>query len=317
MMDAYLFVHFVGTESAPEHEQVYFSVSRDGRKWDILNSARQVLTSNVGEYGARDPFVIRSPKGDKFYIIATDLSICNRRKSSDERTAWAQCKNMRENNPNPGSKKMLIWESNDLVNWSDARLVELAPEDAGCFWAPKCIWDKEKNSYMVFGASCTSEDDYKYLRLYRSYTKDFVEFTKPKLYIDKSSQGTNAFDAVIVEDGEKYYRIYKTDRITMESALSLSGEWSEVNNNIYTIAPIHEGPAACRINGTDMWMMMLDNLKTHGGYQAFTTGDLSSGLFKGSEDIEFPVDVKYRHGSILPITQAEYDRLIEKYRTRK
>ena len=29
--------------------------------------------SKYGEKGLRDPFIIRSPEGDKFYIIATDL----------------------------------------------------------------------------------------------------------------------------------------------------------------------------------------------------------------------------------------------------
>lgn len=77
-MSAYLFVHFTGTESTPEHEQIYFSVSEDGRSWRILNGGKPVLISDVGEKGVRDPFIIQSEDGKHFYIIATDLSIYHR-----------------------------------------------------------------------------------------------------------------------------------------------------------------------------------------------------------------------------------------------
>ena len=38
-------------------------------------AASRSLTSTLGEKGLRDPFIIRSPEGDKFYLIATDLKI--------------------------------------------------------------------------------------------------------------------------------------------------------------------------------------------------------------------------------------------------
>ena len=43
--------------------------------WDDLNNNHPILTSTLGEKGVRDPFIIRSPEGDKFYLIATDLKI--------------------------------------------------------------------------------------------------------------------------------------------------------------------------------------------------------------------------------------------------
>ncbi|MBQ8301167.1 MAG: discoidin domain-containing protein, partial [Clostridia bacterium] len=54
-MEAYLFVHFVGTEATEDDEQIYFSVSQDGTTWRTLNEGTPVLTSNVGEKGVRDP----------------------------------------------------------------------------------------------------------------------------------------------------------------------------------------------------------------------------------------------------------------------
>lgn len=313
-MNAYLFVHFTGDDSESEHEQIYFSVSKDGEKWDILNSGRAVLKNHLGEKGARDPFVIRSRKDNKFYIIATDLSIYNRKKAADEKTAWARCKNILPDNPQPGSKKMIVWESDNLVDWN-TWLADASPQDAGCYWAPKCIWDRNKKAYMVFGASCTPEDNYSLLRLYRSYTKDFKEFTEPELYIDASKDGFGVFDVTIVEHNDMYYRIFKTDRIKMEYAKRLDDEWVSVNTNIHSIAPLHEGPAICKVNNENSYLLMLDSLASRGGYQSFITDDLSQGHFIRSKEI-FPDGIKYRHGSIIPITDKEYSLLIKTYRIR-
>ena len=67
----YLFVHFTGAQK--DGEQIYFSLSRDGLHWKDLGEGRPVLRSEIGEKGARDPFLIRTP--DRFYLIATDLRI--------------------------------------------------------------------------------------------------------------------------------------------------------------------------------------------------------------------------------------------------
>ena len=58
--------------------------------------------------------MVRSPEGDKFYLIATDLSIYYR-------GGWGSA-----NATVTGSKNLVIWESTDLVNWSDPRLVDVA-----------------------------------------------------------------------------------------------------------------------------------------------------------------------------------------------
>lgn len=66
--------------------------------------------SRLGDEGDRDRFIIRSPEGDKFYMVATDLKIHGN-------WDWFRAQNW-------GSRSLLVWESTDLVNWSDARLVE-------------------------------------------------------------------------------------------------------------------------------------------------------------------------------------------------
>ena len=50
-MSAYLFVHFVDTQEDATREQIYFSVSKDGKTWTTLNNKQPYLTSNVGTQG--------------------------------------------------------------------------------------------------------------------------------------------------------------------------------------------------------------------------------------------------------------------------
>lgn len=303
---AYLFAHFVGTESDADCEQIYFSVSEDGTNWTTLNGGKQILTSTVGEQGVRDPYILRGEDG-KFFVIATDLSIYNRR---DDSNRWGTCQTS-------GSQNIVIWESSDLVSWSEARLVKVAPDNAGCTWAPECIYDAERDAYMVFWASKVSTDNYTTQRMYRSYTKDFVTFTEPEIYIDGGS--ISNIDTTIVSDKGVYYRFTKNESkssVTMMRAESLDGPWTDVST--YTINGVagntvtgYEGPTIYKLNGTDNWCLLLDYYSKSAGYKPFTTTDITEGVFTSASDFKF--DATYRHGTVMPITTAEYNRLLEKY----
>lgn len=305
-MGGYLFVHFIGKESTADEEQIYFSLSEDGQNWQTLNNGNQYLESTVGEKGVRDPHIIRSPEGDKFYIIATDLGIYNRRDDDDR---WNTCQ--RE-----GSKGIVVWESSDLINWSEPRLANVMGDDCGCVWAPECIYDKEKGEYMVYWASRTSADNYQWLRAYRSYTKDFVTFTEPELWIDHATSeqmanntALHTFDMTILEHNGKYYRFTKTNTVTMEETDSLSGEWKTVENyELYKTVSNYEGPTVYKANGEDKWYMLLDCLSNNNkGYKPFVTTDIANGAFSQAADFNF--DVTYRHGTVIPITRTEYRNL--------
>lgn len=101
----YFFAYFTG-EGYSDGEQIYFSVSHDGLNWKDLNDNQPALTSTLGEKGVRDPFIIRSPEGDKFYLIATDLKI-------NGGNGWTAAQEA-------GSQALMVWESTDLVNWLGA-----------------------------------------------------------------------------------------------------------------------------------------------------------------------------------------------------
>ena len=306
-MGAYLFAHFVGTEKSEAEEQIYFSVSEDGQSWTTLNGKAPVLTSTVGEKGVRDPYILRGEDG-KFFVIATDLSIYNRR---DDSNRWGTCQTS-------GSKSIVIWESTDLVNWSEARLVEVADKNAGCTWAPEAVYDVDKDMYMVFWASKVSDDNYATQRMYRSYTKDFVTFTEPEIYIDGGN--ISNIDTTITRHNGVYYRFTKNESkssVTMMASTSLDKGWKEVES--YTINGTagntvtgYEGPTIYKTNGKEQWTLLLDYYSKSQGYKPFVTSDITKGEFTSASD--FSMDDKYRHGTVMPITKAEYDRLVEAYK---
>ena len=159
----FLFVTFKG-EQTPMSEQIYFAMSPDGRQWNALNNSQPVLVSELGEKGVRDPYLLRSHDGKMFYVIATDLSVHFNRD-------WNR-------NTHAGSKSIVIWDSTDLVHWSKPRLVKIAPDDAGCTWAPEAVYDEDKKEYLTFWASTTASDNFSKQRIGAAWTKDFVTFGK-------------------------------------------------------------------------------------------------------------------------------------------
>lgn len=293
----YLFLTFKG-EHTPMTEQVYFATSKDGRDWKALNHENPVLVSTLGEKGVRDPFIIRHPHDAKYYIIATDLSIHLTRHN------WGRAVTR-------GSHALIIWESTDLVNWSEPRRVEVAPEDAGCTWAPEAIYDEQKGDFLVFWASTTARDDFKKHRIWAARTTDFKTFSEPFIYIEKD---TTVIDTTIVQENDTYVRFTKDERdkaITMETAPALDGPWKDVDNFSLARLQGYEGPQAYMIQpdaDPPVWCLIIDNYARGRGYQPYITHNLTEGQFEhAAQDFSFPFH--FRHGSVLSLTPDEYQRL--------
>ena len=135
----YAFSYFTGNSIAGE--KIYFAASRGNNalQWTEVNGGQPKLESTHGTLGLRDPFLIRSPEGDRFFLIATDLSIG---RNGDWDAAQRR-----------GSRYLEVWESTDLVNWSAQRHIEVSPPTAGNTWAPEAYWDAARGEYLVFWAS--------------------------------------------------------------------------------------------------------------------------------------------------------------------
>lgn len=297
----YLFVTFKG-EQTPLSEQIYFALSSDGRQWNTLSNGQPVLVSPLGEKGVRDPYLVRTPDGQKFHLIATDLSI---NRNGD----WSRA-------VRAGSKSVVIWDSTDLVNWSAPRLVKVAPEDAGCTWAPEAVYDDSRQEFLVFWASTTGRDNFAKHRIWGAWTKDFVTFSDPFVYIEKP---WTLIDTTIVHENGRYYRFSKDEKekdITFESSTNLLGPWADVPN--FSLAKLrgYEGPECYVIKPAAdgkpaTWCLILDQYSKGAGYQPFVTEDLGGGQFKPGAGFNFPF--KFRHGCVLPLSAEEFSRLQKAY----
>jgi hypothetical protein len=311
----YLFAYFTG-EGTADGEQIRYALSRgnDPLHWRELNGGKPVLTSTIGEKGLRDPFVIRSPKGDKFYAIATDLRMYKNSSGS-----WDQVQRH-------GSKSIMVWESTDLVHWTDQRLVKVSPDNAGNTWAPEAYWDDSLGEYVVFWASKLYADDdpdhtgSTYNKMMYATTKDFRTFSEPKVWNDP---GYSVIDSTVVKHKDTYYRYTKDERdptssspcakfITGEKSTSLtSTKYDFVADCIGNGAMDRgEGPTVFKSNTENKWYLFIDEYGGR-GYIPFETTDLDSGKWTPSKNYQLPASP--RHGTVVPVTQAEYDRLLAAY----
>lgn len=166
---AYLFAYFTG-EGGPDDEAVRFAVSlgNDVLHWRELNGGRPVLRSTAGERGLRDPFLLRGSRDDGFYLLATDMC------------AW---RNGWERTQTHGSRHIEVWQSADLVDWGEQRHLLVSPPTAGNSWAPKAVWDPDRERYAVYWAAnlypCPDPDvprdaESSYNRMLISTTADFA-----------------------------------------------------------------------------------------------------------------------------------------------
>lgn len=333
-MGGYLWANF-GTEGG--YEKIFFGYSEDGLTWTKLNKkdgvSQPILVNDAegSDLGVRDPHIIRSAEGNKYWILGTDL---HAEGGGAGGSGWNQLS---------ASQKLVIWESTDLVNWREPRLVDAGFDDAGCVWAPEAIYDEAKGDYAVYWSARdkskagTSENA---LRVYVCRTKDFVTFTEPKVWLSEDVDGTyidkdgkeqftevNIIDSTIVKDKGKYYRfstsdwntvIDVSDTLDTEDVLDVkNGEEQSTPKGSWKRLVKRSGSSAAGFDGREgltvyqlpngLWCVMGDNQ----GYKAFLTKDLASGKFTAM-DASFP-DGKFRHGTVMRLTAEEDARIQEAF----
>ncbi len=327
-MAAYLFAHFIGDHEGGE--QIYFSISKDGLHWNDLNYGNPVLCSGIGERGVRDPFLVKDEEKQKYYLIATDLCIAAGK-------GWHAAQY-------DGSRDLIVWESEDLIHWSDERQITIGVEGAGCVWAPEAVYDKGKKAFFVFFASMVCEENpeknqensewkkinkneidsriekeaidterYKQI-IFGTYTKDFKTFTKAEKYIERDN---HVIDTTIVYDNGKYYRFSKdetTKRIQLDCCESLHGKFTTIKSKVLDELEGVEGPECFLLPDGKTWCLIVDRYATGRGYIPLVTTDLSKGEFRILATDEYDLGrCRKRHGGIISISDEEYERLFEIY----
>ena len=316
-------------------EEIYFGLSDNGMQWQNINVytlngreyTQPILRSTVGDMGTRDPHIVRSPDGDKFYVLATDLHAVGNpvpgREDAEFKRSSFDCVN--------GNKDLVIWETGDLTDWGEPRLVKCNFPSSGNTYAPEAVWDESKQAYLVYWASkdnaeLNADGTYKpnkVGKIYYCYTRDFNTFSKPTLWLASTDDAMkNAFPNVSGEydvydtsirydpyDG-LYYRFGTKNRLYVQTSESLDGPWSDAvaipgpmnNGNI-------EAPTTYQLpDGT--WMLLGDNYRQYVPYQAEHLADFVAGNYQARSFEYASNGPRYKHGTILPITAQEYDALI-------
>ncbi len=307
----YLMAHFTG-ESA-NGEQIYLAHSRDGLTWRDLNNGGPVLLSTLGTRGVRDPALVRSPAGDRYWIVATDLRIASG-------TSWNDAANR-------GSTSLVVWESRDLVNWPAPWLINVAGAipGAGNAWAPEAIYNQATGDYVIYWATNSPRNGVTKHRIWYVRTTDFRSFTAPQLYIERPSGGQGIIDTQIIEvpnsvGGYRYYRASADGHIAIEASNSILGTWTSLGNlshlgisNGTGGGNVVEGPMWMQFNGRNEWALYLDQYATGRGYLPITSTNLGSVTnFRTRSDYHMGASRK-RHGSILNLTAAEESRVLARW----
>ena len=299
---AYLFTYFTG--NAPDKEQICYALSDDGYNYTPLNGGNPVISSDTIAYTqcVRDPHILRCEDGKTFYMVVTDM------KSS---LGWAS------------NRGMVLLKSTDRVNWQHSAInfPTKYPKQWGNVtrvWAPETIFDRNAGKYMVFYSLRTNDED-SFDRIYYSYVND--DFTdlegEPQYLFDR---GTATIDGDIVynpSDG-LYHLFFKSEggrgifqatskTLTAEPGKPLGSQWTVHEAHVDQTEVQVEGVGVCQSIDGKSWIVMYDCYTSH-YYQFCKSPDLKH--FEVVQNTATEGKFTPRHGTIIPITQAEKDRLI-------
>lgn len=305
---SYLFVHFK-EKYTEDGEQIYFALSKDGYIWEAVKNGNPVLTATKGDMGVRDITITRT-SNNEFIIMATDLALArniNTKYGGNIRNAFRY-----------GSKAIAMWKSKDLINWTEEILLEPGDSALGCFWAPGIFYDDVSGEYIIHWSSSTSEDDYSGLAIYYSRTKNFENFSEPKLFYKK--QDSELLDSFIYKSNNTYHFFVKSAKnpkaVIHETSSSLLGPYIRDTNFDEQMSTIencgaYEAPMVYKLSDGKI-CLMLDfygcERKEDMGYVPFLMDSLDDVKLNMAKD-KFVFPYGFKHGVVMEITDAEYETI--------
>lgn len=306
---AYLFTYFPSNSD----ENLYYAISEDGFNYTPLNGGKPVMASDTValKKGIRDPHILRGEEG-KFYMVATDM------KSAE---GWSS------------NRGIVMYKSDDMVNWKHhtVHIPDRFPEwkNVTRVWAPEVIWDKDytnkdgsKGRYLVYFSMLTDDGKLPYDKIYYCYANDDFSglLTEPEYFYDR---GSATIDGDIVYDKRTglYHMIYKNEgtggicqvtatRLTPEPGKAPGSQWSKPSDPIQQTDVAVEGGGLFPLIGSDKWVLMYD-CYMNGYYQFCESDDLENFTLKAQTETKGAFTP--RHGTVLPITKAEKERLLKAF----
>ena len=288
----YIFVYFVGNGEG--EERLHFAVSENGYDFRPLNNNEAVITQTKGKKCVRDPYVFRGVDG-KAYIVGTDM----------------KCEEGWESN-----HALVTWCSEDLVSWTDETIIDICDlgekyRNTTRAWAPQAMWDEKEKAYMLYWAHSTKEHNT--AGLYYAYTRDMKTLlTEPEPLYCRDIQTIDGDIAYNEADG-LYYLFFKHDEdqtIAYVTSENLNGPYED-EPVVVSLAPSGvEGSQIYRVSGTDTWLLIMDEYGK-GRFFMQQTENFRDYLPVARED--YTMDFSPRHGSVMAISDEEYERLVARW----
>ena len=296
-MVAYLFTYFNSND--PKDEQICYALSDDGYNFTPLNHGAPVISSDTIALTqcVRDPHILRCEDGKTFYMVATDM------RSS---LGWSS------------NRGMVLLKSTDLVNWQHSTVnfptrYTKAWKNVIRVWAPETIYDHKAGKYMVFYSLRTS-DPGSFDKIYYQYAnEDFTDLEGEPRWLFDAGNATIDGDIVFNDQDQLYHLFYKQESgrgIYQAVAKQLTDKWQMLPGNVEQTKEAVEGVGVCKAIDGKSWIIMYD-CYGNGHYQFCRSQDLKS--FQFVQNTETKGKFTPRHGTIIPITRAEKERLLREF----
>ncbi|KAK0639968.1 hypothetical protein B0T16DRAFT_519187 [Cercophora newfieldiana] len=289
--------------------QWHLSRGNDPGTYSMLNGGKPVLKSTVGTRAVRDVFLATNSARSEWFMICTGLLDLDVRVPG---FSWDRA-------TRTGSRGMVVWKSNNLVDWDGPTLPLVEEDVGGMLWAPSAVWDDVTSQYYVFWSTqlySVSDPAHKGAatpkRIRYAATRDFVTFSTPKDYMAPAK--SNVIDQEFVSLGKPshFARFYKDEsagsRVVIETSTDgLFGTWRAIGH--VRTEGRREGPAAFPDNTTPgKYYLLLDDYTQ---YLPFQTSTIDSVPWSSPNWPDFPRGLK--HGSVTPLAQGEYDAVAARY----
>ena len=296
-----------------------FAISRDGVNFRDLNNGDEVYdTRSLSriEGGARDAFISRAADGKGYVMVTTDMCVAN----SDQ---WY----------NYGID---LLRSDDLINWESTTFdfrkgpgIFCDPESPDVYrdygaicrvWAPQTLWDPDyrwpdgsRGGYFIYYSLLNEKED-TYDRIFYSYAdRSFTKLTKPQVLIDWG-YATIDTDINYIKADKRFHILIKKEGgkpgIFTTSSKRLTGPYPEPDEKDFVSFEGKkkcEGPSAFQLPGEDTWTIAYVEYSSSPSKYRVCKADKYMRHFHSPADITGVADPQ--HGSFMPITKEEYERL--------
>lgn len=294
--NSYLFTYFIG--NGPEEEAIHYAISDDGYNFYALNDNKPIINSKKisTSGGVRDPHILRAQDGKTFYMVVTDLYVTDQ--------GW-------------NNFAMVLLKSTDLVNWTSTKIniPETYTEqfsDVDRVWAPQTIYDREAKKYMVYWSMKQGSDPDKIYYAYANTNFTGFESAPKQLYFSPSNAACIDGD-IIYKDG-KYHFFFKNEDESKKGIMKavsdhLTTGYVEKEGFMNVTDKPVEGSGVFKMINSDRYILMYD-MYTSGTYQFTESTDLEN--FTVVDDA-ISMNFHPRHGTVLPITKSEKERLLSKW----